>query len=141
MPASVNARPGPEPAPLAGTGAAATDADVIAQSRADPERFAVIFDRHADEIHRYAARRVDRQAAADIVSEVFLAAFRNRGRYDPGRADSRPWLYGITTNVISQHLRAEGRRASLLAAAPPPRRPRSPSRRSSTGSPPSGCGQ
>ena len=96
----------------------ATDAEVIAQSQADPERFAAIFDRHADEIFRYAARRAGGQAAADVVSEVFLAAFRNRGRYDQGRADARPWLYGITTKVISQHLRVEGRRARLLAVTP-----------------------
>jgi RNA polymerase sigma factor (sigma-70 family) len=99
---------------------AATDASVIAASHADPERFAVIFGRHADEIHRYAARRLGSQAAADVVSEVFLAAFRNRGRYRPDRADARPWLYGIATRVISQHLRSEGRRAQALAAAPLP---------------------
>jgi RNA polymerase sigma factor (sigma-70 family) len=93
-----------------------TDAEVIAGSLDDPERFAVIFDRHADEIHRYAARRLGQQAAADVVSEVFLAAFRNRGRYQPGRADARPWLYGIAAKVISQQLRTEGRRAHLLAA-------------------------
>jgi RNA polymerase sigma factor (sigma-70 family) len=93
-----------------------TDAEVIAGSLDDPERFAVIFDRHADEIHRYAARRLGQQAAADVVSEVFLAAFRNRGRYQPSRTDARPWLYGIATKVISQQLRAEGRRAHLLAA-------------------------
>jgi RNA polymerase sigma-70 factor (ECF subfamily) len=97
-----------------------TDADVIAASGADPERFAVIFDRHADEIHRYAARRLGRQAAPDVVSDVFLAAFRNRGRYKPDRADARPWLYGIATRVISQHLRAEGRRLHLIAATPAP---------------------
>ena len=93
-----------------------TDAEVIAGSLEEPERFAVIFDRHADEIHRYAARRLGQQPAADVVSEVFLAAFRNRGRYELSRADARPWLYGIATKVISQHLRAEGRRAHLLAA-------------------------
>lgn len=102
-------------------GACATDAQVITASRADPERFAAIFDRHADEIYRYAARRVGQLAAADVVSEVFLAAFRNRGRYETGRADARPWLYGITTKVISQHLRTETRRARALAATPMPR--------------------
>ena len=56
-----------------------TDAEVIAGSVGDPERFAVIFDRHANEIQRYASRRLGLQAAADVVSEVFLAAFRNRG--------------------------------------------------------------
>jgi RNA polymerase sigma factor (sigma-70 family) len=106
----------------AASDAAPSDAEVIAASRADPELFAAIFDRHADEIHRYAARRLGPQAAADVVSDVFLAAFRNRGRYRCDRADARPWLYGIATKVISQQVRAEGRRAHLLAAAPPPSR-------------------
>lgn len=104
------------PAPASDGPPGHTDAEVIAGSLGDPERFAVIFDRHADEIHRYAARRLGQQAAADVVSEVFLAAFRNRGRYQPSRTDARPWLYGIATKVISQQLRAEGRRAHLLAA-------------------------
>ena len=47
------------------------------------------------------------------MSEVFLAAFRNRGRYQPGRSDARPWLYGIATKVISQQLRAEGRERTV----------------------------
>jgi DNA-directed RNA polymerase specialized sigma24 family protein len=80
----------------------------------------VIFDRHADERHRCPARCLGQQAAADTVSEVFLAAFRNRGRYQPGRPDARPWLYGIATKVIGQQLRAEGRRAHLLAVVPVP---------------------
>jgi RNA polymerase sigma factor (sigma-70 family) len=51
---------------------------------------------------------------------VFLAAFRNRGRYQLGRGDARPWLYGIATKVVGQQLRAEGRRAHLLAVVPVP---------------------
>jgi RNA polymerase sigma-70 factor (ECF subfamily) len=47
---------------------------------------------------------------------VFLAAFRNRGRYDLSRVDARPWLYGISANVISQQLRTDGRRARAMAA-------------------------
>src|SRR5580692_1400948 len=66
------------------------------------------------------ARSTVTRPAADVVSEVFLAAFRNRGRYQPSRADARPWLYGIATKVISQQLRAEGRRAHLLSAVPVP---------------------
>ncbi len=95
-----------------------SDAAVIEQSWRDPEWFAVFFDRHADEIHRYAARRLGRQVAGDVVSEVFLAAFRNRGGYDLGRGDARPWLYGISAKVISQQMRAEGRRARAMATAP-----------------------
>ena len=97
-----------------------SDAEVIGLSQDDPELFAMIFDRHADEIHRYDARRLGQQVAPDVVSDVFLAAFRNRGRYDAARADARPWLYGIATKVISQHLRGEGRRVRALAAIRPP---------------------
>ena len=122
MLAPVNRRSQRAPAPVAAAaeGACPSDADVITASQADPERFAAIFDRHAAEIHRYAARRLGRQAAADVVSEVFLAAFRNRGRYHADRADARPWLYRIAAKVISQQLRAEGWRAHMLAAAPVP---------------------
>ena len=103
---------------MAGDTSRASDAEIIAGSLDDPERFAVIFDRHADEIYRYTARRLGQQAAADAVSEVFLAAFRNRGRYQPSRGDARPWLYGIATKVVGQQLRADGRRANLLAVVP-----------------------
>src|SRR6476469_5693975 len=59
------------------------DAAVIEASRAEPDRFASLFDRHAPYIHRYLARRVGTQAADDLVAETFLVAFRKRTGYDP----------------------------------------------------------
>ncbi|PPK65189.1 RNA polymerase sigma factor [Actinokineospora auranticolor] len=88
----------------------ATDAEIIERSRREPESFAEIFDRHAPHIHRYLARRLGREAADDAVAETFLAAFDKRERYDRGRPDARPWLYGIATNVAGGHRRAEARR-------------------------------
>jgi hypothetical protein len=55
------------------------------------------------------------------MSEVFLAAFRNRLRYQTDRTDARPWLYGIATKVISDQLRRGRRDARLRAALPGPR--------------------
>ena len=107
----------PRRAGLAGP-AVPSDAALIGRSVTVPECFAEIFDRHAEGIYRYAARRVGQQAAADVVSEVFLAAFRNRRRYDTSRDDARPWLYGIAVNVISQYQRAERRYARVLATVP-----------------------
>jgi RNA polymerase sigma factor (sigma-70 family) len=86
------------------------DSVVIGASVTDPERFAEIFHRHWDEIYRYAARRLGPEAAEDVGAETFTVAFRNRGRYDTDRTDARPWLYGIATNLIRQHHRAERRR-------------------------------
>ncbi|MDQ2812587.1 MAG: RNA polymerase sigma factor [Actinomycetota bacterium] len=97
--------------------AAAGDAAVIESSWREPERFAVLFDRHVPHIHRYLARRADRQVADDLVAETFLAAFAKRDRYDLGHADARPWLYGIAANLIGQHHRDEARQYRIRQAA------------------------
>ena len=84
-----------------------TDAVVIRLSRHAPEHFTALFRRHAPYIQRYVVRRVGQDAADDIVAETFLLAFRQRDSYDLSRADARPWLYGIATNLIARHRRAE----------------------------------
>ncbi|SDQ58519.1 RNA polymerase sigma factor [Thermostaphylospora chromogena] len=96
-------------------GSALDDSALIDGSTAEPELFALLFDRHADEIYRYAARRLGPEPAEDVVAEVFLIAFRTRRNYDRSRRDARPWLYGIATNVISQHRRTENRRNKAMA--------------------------
>jgi RNA polymerase sigma factor (sigma-70 family) len=93
------------------------DAAVIESSRREPERFAVLFDRHAPHIHRYLARRAGRQVADDLVAETFLAAFAKRDRYDLSHADARPWLYGIATNLVGQHRRDQARQYRISQAA------------------------
>jgi RNA polymerase sigma-70 factor, ECF subfamily len=85
------------------------DAALIAQSLRAPERFGVLFDRHAPAIYRYIARRLGRDTAEDLVAETFLTAFRQRGRYDRAHADARPWLYGIATRLIGRYRRDEVR--------------------------------
>ncbi|WP_307783386.1 sigma-70 family RNA polymerase sigma factor [Streptomyces sp. MBT53] len=87
----------------------------MAASLDEPERFAVLFDRHAPTIHQYVARRLGRDAADDVTAETFLTAFRIRARYDSGRAGVRPWLHGIAAKLISRHRREEVRALKLLA--------------------------
>jgi len=91
------------------------DGDVIGRSRSEPELFALLFQRHALCIGRYAARRLGPGPAEDIVAETFLTAFRQRDRYDAARPDARPWLYGIAGNLIRRHHRDEGRQLRTLA--------------------------
>ncbi len=92
-----------------------TDAAVIQLSRHEPEQFTVVFRRHAPYIQRYVVRRLGQDAADDIVAETFLAAFRQRDCYDLSRADARPWLYGIATNLIGRHRLAETRQYRAVA--------------------------
>ncbi|MCO6008254.1 RNA polymerase sigma factor [Actinoallomurus purpureus] len=87
----------------------ATDDEIVTWSLRDPEVFATLYDRHAPAIHRYIARRLGPDLADDLMAETFLLAFRQRARYDTARTDARPWLYGIATNLIGRHRRAEGR--------------------------------
>ncbi|MEV0586279.1 RNA polymerase sigma factor [Nonomuraea sp. NPDC050310] len=83
------------------------DASLIHHSLREPEIFAVLFDRHAPLLHRYAVRRLGPDAAEDVVADTFLAAFQSRERYDAARPDARPWLYGIASNVIGKRRRTE----------------------------------
>ena len=83
------------------------DVAVVEMSRDDPEVFAEIFNRYGPDIKRYTVRRLGADVAEDVVSETFLAAFRQRGTYDPARAAVRPWLYGIAANLIRRHVRTE----------------------------------
>src|ERR1019366_1499458 len=101
--------------------AAADDAAVIESSWREPERFAVLFDRHAPHIYRYLARRAGRQGGGDLVAATVRTAFTKGERYDLGHADARPWLYGIAANLVGQHRRDEARqyRIGQAAAAEP----------------------
>jgi RNA polymerase sigma factor (sigma-70 family) len=95
------------------------DAAIIERSWREPERFAVLLDRHAARIHRYVARRVGREVADDLVAETFLAAFAKRRGYFTAYRDAGPWLYGIATNLVGQHRREEVRQFRIRQAAWP----------------------
>lgn len=92
------------------TDADADDAGLVERSLSEPERFALVYDRYFDDIHRYLAGRLGRQTADDLAAEAFLIAFRRRTAFDTHRGAIRPWLYGIATNLVSEHRRAENRR-------------------------------
>jgi RNA polymerase sigma factor (sigma-70 family) len=99
-----------------------TDADLIERSvRGQPEAFVAVVERHEVAVHGYLARRAGRQAADDLLAEVWARAFAGRAgfRAGPGaaagdahrggHADARPWLYGIARNVLAAHWRASVR--------------------------------
>ncbi len=93
------------------------DSAAIRASLGQPEQFAVLYDRYAIVLHRYAGRRVGDDAADDLVAATFLAAFRARRRYDQARASARPWLFGILTKEIARRQRTEKARLRALERA------------------------
>ena len=85
-------------APVAAT--IESDAEIIARSLDEPDRFAEVFDRHYPRIHAYVTRRLGPVLGDDVASETFLTAFKLRSRYDAVRPDAAPWLYGIASNLV-----------------------------------------
>jgi RNA polymerase sigma factor (sigma-70 family) len=82
-----------------------------------PEVFGELYARHFAAVYRYVAGRLGPDAADDLAAETFLAAFRRRHRFDPARGAVRPWLFGMATNLVAQHHRAESRWYAALARA------------------------
>lgn len=95
--------------------AGVADAVLIERSLREPERFTELFDRYYGEIHGYVARRLGPSLAEDVASETFLIAFDRRRRYDVAYPSARPWLYGIASNLVARHRRAEVRRYRALS--------------------------
>jgi RNA polymerase sigma-70 factor (ECF subfamily) len=76
----------------------------------DPELFEVFYREHVEGVQGFVARRVgDRERAADLTAEIFLAAIDSAHRYRPGRGTPRAWLYGIARVLVASDRRQHGR--------------------------------
>ena len=60
-------------------------------------------------------RRVGPDLGVDLLGETFRIAFERRASFEPDKANARPWLYGIATNLVGSHRRREQRRYRALA--------------------------
>jgi len=91
--------------------------ETAAESGSAPVGFADVYERYFADIYRYIAGRLGRNVADDIAADTFVIALRRHADFDPGRGPVRAWLYGIATNLVAQHRRAERRRYQALARA------------------------
>ena len=69
---------------------------------------------HAGDIHSYAARRVGRDLADDVVADTFRHAIESFDGFDSERGGERAWLFGIATNLLRRYWRTEQRRRDAL---------------------------
>lgn len=76
----------------------------------DPELFEVFYREHVEDLQRFVARRVgDRERAADLTAEIFLAAIDSAHRYRPRSGTPKAWLYGIARALVANDGRRRGR--------------------------------
>lgn len=92
-----------------------SDAALLEVAARDASAFAVLYDRHAAGIYRWARHAGLADAdALDLVSELFARAWISRKRFrDPGDGNAAPWLFGIAGNLLASHRR----RGSIEAKA------------------------
>jgi RNA polymerase sigma-70 factor (ECF subfamily) len=79
----------------------------------DPDIFDVFYREHVDGVEGFVVRRVgDRERAADLTAEIFLAAIDSAHRYRPGLGTPRAWLLGIARILVAgDHRRRDRQRA------------------------------
>lgn len=83
--------------------------DLIARIASDEAAFAELVARYQAAVRGYTALWAPSPAEADdIAQEVFLAALRGAGSYDPSR-DLKSWLLGIARNLTRQAWRRMSR--------------------------------
>jgi RNA polymerase sigma-70 factor (ECF subfamily) len=76
----------------------------------DPDIFDVFYREHVEGVEGFVVRRVgDRERAADLTAEVFLAAINSAQRYRPGLGAPKPWLFGIARIVVAGDRRRSDR--------------------------------
>jgi RNA polymerase sigma-70 factor (ECF subfamily) len=93
------------------------DASVLRRSIDEPDCFALLFDRHFAQVHRYLRRRLGDELATELAAETFLQAFRSRRRFTGDQASVLAWLHGIAANLVRMNHRAEERRLRAYARA------------------------
>jgi RNA polymerase sigma-70 factor (ECF subfamily) len=91
---------------------------VEAYRRGDTGAFAMLVERHHDDLMRFLIRLGgDRQIAEDAFQEAFLQVHLSLGSFDTSRR-FRPWLFTIAANKARDLLRRKGRRQTLELSAP-----------------------
>ncbi|MEV4774314.1 RNA polymerase sigma factor [Microbacterium sp. LWH12-1.2] len=97
--------------------------DVVLWSRAldgDDRAFAVLFDRHAERVHRHARRfSANREDAEDVTALVFLEAWRLRTRVRVVNGSVIGWLLVTAANIARNGARARIRHERLLRGLRP----------------------
>jgi RNA polymerase sigma factor (sigma-70 family) len=77
----------------------------------DPDIFDVFYREHIEQVEGFVVRRIgDRERAADLTAEIFLAAIDSAHRYRSALGTPRAWLLGIARNLIAGDRRLRDRR-------------------------------
>ena len=85
----------------------ASDGELLRATRAHPDAFGVVYQRHIDVLLAYLVREAgSRDVALELVSETFARALAGAHRFKaPVDGSARPWLFGIAGNLLGTYRR------------------------------------
>lgn len=99
------------------------DAALLVASREHPEAFGELYERHAEAMLTFFARRtLDPDVAAELTAETFAEAFASRARFRDRGLGGAAWLYGIARHQLSHWWRDGAVAARARARLGLPRR-------------------
>lgn len=79
---------------------------VIAAGQGDMEAAAKLIDRHSGRLFAIGYRMLgDREAAEDLVQDVFFKVWKHASKWEPGRALFSTWLHRVAVNLCYDRLR------------------------------------
>lgn len=84
----------------------------------DEAAFAAVYDRHSALVYGAVVRFVgDREAAAEVVQDAFMALWRRANQFDASSGSLAGWLLGIARHRAIDRYRAELRRPTAAAVS------------------------
>lgn len=95
---------------------------LIARAQADPEGFAVLYDKYVDRIYNYVYQRTGNAFdAEDLTARTFVRAFTHLERYTFRGVPFSAWLYRIAHNAVANWHRDRKRHQVISLDALVPR--------------------
>ena len=81
----------------------------------DEERFETLFRGVYEDLMCFLERRIHPVAAEDVVSEVFLVAWRRLQEVPTEHDQARAWLFGVAHRTLANQRRGDARRQQLAS--------------------------
>lgn len=94
-------------------------AQIVAKMcKGDPEAFNLLFRQHQENVYRSAyALTGNEEMAKDILQDVFVAVWKYRTTFDPGKGGFSTWLHRITVNRCYKKMKTTGKNTPLSLEA------------------------
>lgn len=91
-----------------------SDRELVAQAKADPQAFGLLYERYVAKIYNYIYYRTgDHHEAEDLTARTFQRAMSHIGSYSERGLPFSAWLYRIAHNLVANWHRDRGRRQTV----------------------------